>query len=121
MLINKNSINTIIVIFLQLKSYCVAAGVQYSKLDLPKEIARDFLQRNILMEKKFHQFCPEVIFKNNPAEKSFLLMVYVLSDLKLFKEAMLTLADCLVSTTPTSGKHKLLTESNFLPKHVKIN
>ena len=82
----------------------MAAGVQYSKLDLPRGIAKDFLQRNIQMEKKFHQFYPEVIFKSNPAEKTYLLLIYVLSDMKLFKEAMLTLADCLVSTTPTSGK-----------------
>jgi NAD kinase len=56
------------------------------------------------MVKTFHQTCPEVIFRNNPGEKSFLLLIYVLSDMKLFKEAMLTIADCLVSTTPTGSK-----------------
>jgi hypothetical protein len=47
------------------------------------------------MEKKFRALC---------AERSFSLLVYILTEIKLFREAMLAIADCLVSTTPTTGK-----------------
>ena len=87
-----------------LKSSSVAAAVYNSKLDtLTKKVAISFLERNVQIEKKFHQVCPEVALKNNPGERTFQMMIYVLTDSKRFKEAMMTIADCLVSTTPASG------------------
>ena len=85
-----------------IKSYCVAAKINSGK-DLPNTTARDFLQRNLEIDKKFHQICPEVTFKSAKAETVYALLFYVLVDLKEFKEAMLTMADCLVSTSPTEG------------------
>ena len=87
-----------------IKSYSVAAAINSGK-ELPNTTARDLLQRNIQMDKKFHQICPEVTFKSAKAETVYALLFYVLVDLKEFKEAMLTMADCLVSTSPTDGKY----------------
>jgi hypothetical protein len=86
-----------------IKSY-VAAVAMNCDIDLPNKTARDFLQRNVQIEKKFHQNCPEVMFKSAKVEMVYGLLFFVLVDLKEFREAMLTIADCLVSTSPSAGK-----------------
>jgi len=87
-----------------IRSINVCNAITNSGAGLPKSIARDFLQRNIQVEKKFHQVCPEIVFKSHKPENSFSILFYVLVDLKEYKSAMHCIADCLVSTTPIGGK-----------------
>ncbi len=87
-----------------LRSICTSNAITNSGAGLPKSVAKDFLERNIRVEKKFHQACPEIVFKFYKPEISFNLLFYVFVDMKEYKSAMLTVADCLVSTTPADGK-----------------
>ena len=88
-----------------LRSISVSNAITNSGAGLPKYIARDFLERNIRVEKKFHQACPEIVFKFYKPEISFNLLFFVFVDMKEYKSAMMTVADCLVSTTPVDGKN----------------
>ena len=85
------------------KSFRIGSAIQDSKLNLPLTSAKALVERNIQIEKTFRQACPEVVMASDAGEKSFLLLIHILANLKLFKEAMLAIADCLVSTAPTAG------------------